>query len=169
MNKFAAEVVNYYDNYDYLATGMFKESDWQQKMASASGACAVGLPTGSMVRTSSNEYLYNSVYYDAKGRAVRTFGPHLGGGLQETTTSYTFTNNPRVVSTTEYNANGDVEGSAEYTYAYNQYNDKLQSIDPLFCRICNLAAALYREFVTPIVAKRQNIASKTDVSKRWEF
>ena len=28
---------------------------------------------------------------DAKGRAVRTFGTHLGGGLQETTTSYTFT------------------------------------------------------------------------------
>ena len=129
MNHFRVEIVNYYDNYDYLATGMFKESNWQQKMASASGACAVGLPTGSMVRTSSNEYLYNSVYYDAKGRAVRTFGTHLGGGMQETTTSYTFTNNPKVVCTTEYNANGDVEGSAEYTYAYNQYNDKLQSID----------------------------------------
>ena len=129
MNHFRAEIVNYYDNYDYLATEMFKESDWQQKMASASGACAVGLPTGSMVRTSNGEFLYGSVYYDAKGRAVRTFGTHLGGGMQETRTSYTFTNNPKVVSTTEYNANGDVEGSAEYTYAYNQYNDKLQSID----------------------------------------
>ena len=129
MNHFRAEIVNYYDNYDYLATGMFKESDWQQKMASASGACAVGLQTGSMVRTSSNEYLYNSVYYDAKGRAVHTFGTHLGGGLQETTTSYTFTNNPKVVSTTEYNADGGIEAAAEYTYAYNQYNDKLQSID----------------------------------------
>ncbi|MBO4598630.1 MAG: hypothetical protein J5676_12290 [Bacteroidaceae bacterium] len=129
MNKFAAEVVNYYDNYDYLATEMFKKSNWQQKMASASGACAVGLPTGSIVRTSNGEYLYGSVYYDAKGRAVRTFGTHLDGGMQEASMSYTFTNNPKVVSTTEYNANGDIEGSAEYTYAYNQYNDKLQSID----------------------------------------
>ena len=129
MSHFRVEVVNYYDNYDYLATGMFKESNWQQKMASASGACAVGLPTGSIVRTSNGEYLYGSVYYDAKGRAVCTFGTHLDGGMQETRTSYTFTNNPKVVSTTEYNANGDVEGSAEYTYAYNQYNDKLQSID----------------------------------------
>ena len=129
MSHFRVEVVNYYDNYDYLATEMFKKSNWQQKMASASGACAVGLPTGSIVRTSNGEYLYGSVYYDAKGRAVRTFGTHLNGGMQETRTSYTFTNNPKVVSTTEYNANGDVEGSAEYTYAYNQYNDKLQSID----------------------------------------
>ena len=129
MNKFAAEVVNYYDNYDYLATEMFKKSNWQQKMASASGACAVGLPTGSIVRTSNYKYLYGSVYYDAKGRVVRTFGTHLDGGMQEANMSYTFTNNPKVVSTTEYNANGDVEGSAEYTYAYNQYNDKLQSID----------------------------------------
>ena len=129
MSHFRVEVVNYYDNYDYLATGMFKESNWQQKMSSASGACAVGLQTGSIVRTSNGEYLYGSVYYDAKGRAVRTFGTHLDGGMQETRTSYTFTNHPKVVSTTEYNANGDVEGSAEYTYAYNQYNDKLQSID----------------------------------------
>ncbi|MBO5612560.1 MAG: hypothetical protein J5918_08195, partial [Prevotella sp.] len=128
MSHFRVEVVNYYDNYDYLATEMFKESDWQQKMAGASGACAVGLQTGSIVRTSSNEYLYNSVYYDTKGRAVHTFGTHLGGGLQETTTSYTFTNNPKVVSTTEYNADG-IEAAAEYTYAYNQNNDKLQSID----------------------------------------
>ncbi len=123
------EIVNYYDNYNFLNSEMFRKSNWQQKMASASGACAVGLQTGSIVRTSNGEYLYNSVYYDAEGRTVRTFGTHLDGGMQETRTSYTFTNNPRVVSTTEYNANGDVEGSAEYTYAYNQYNDKLQSID----------------------------------------
>ncbi len=123
------EIVNYYDNYNFLNCEMFRKSNWQQKMASASGACAVGLQTGSIVRTSNGEYLYNSVYYDAEGRTVRTFGTHLDGGMQETRTSYTFTNNPKVVSTTEYNANGDVEGSAEYTYAYNQYNDKLQSID----------------------------------------
>ncbi len=123
------EIVNYYDNYNFLNSEMFRKSNWQQKMASASGACAVGLQTGSIVRTSNGEYLYNSVYYDAEGRTVRTFGTHLDGGMQETRTSYTFTNNPKVVSTTEYNANGDVEGSAEYTYAYNLYNDKLQSID----------------------------------------
>jgi len=40
---------------------------------------------------------------------------------------------------------------------------------PCSAEFSNSAAVLYREFATRIVAKRQNIASKTDVSKRWEL
>ena len=36
---------------------------------------------------------------------------------------------------------------------------------PSFCRISEFGSINRREFVTPIVAKRQNIASKTNVSK----
>ena len=43
------------------------------------------------------------------------------------------------------------------------------SPSPSFCRISEFGSINRREFATPIVAKRQNIASKTNVSKRWEL
>ena len=40
---------------------------------------------------------------------------------------------------------------------------------PSFCRISEFGSINRREFATPIVTRRQNIASKTNVSKRWEL
>ncbi len=39
---FCAKIFIFFDNYDYLATEMFKKSNWRQKMTCFSGASAVG-------------------------------------------------------------------------------------------------------------------------------
>ncbi len=124
------EIVNYYDNYDYLAAVIMKSNTLlHSKAENNSKVCAIGLQTGRIVRASNGEMLFNVMYYDAKGRIEKTLSTQLGGYLQETTMSYTFTDNPKRVTLTDYFSEDSIVVKANYDYEYNRFNDKLQCIN----------------------------------------
>ena len=124
------EIVNYYDNYDYLATGIMRNNAMlQAKVQKNNDVCTNSLQTGSIVRASNGEWLCSVMYYDKKGRVVKTLATQLYGYLKETTTSYTFTDKVKSEKTVEFAPDGKETMGVEYTYEYNRYNDMLQSID----------------------------------------
>lgn len=95
------EVANYYDSYDFLAGSHKKDFS----TASQTIGNVTGLQTGSIVRASNGQYIYNVMYYNAKGLLTTTVTRHIDGSTETGRTSYSFTDKP-VTAEFEVEKNG---------------------------------------------------------------
>ena len=82
------EIVNYYDEYDYLR--LYPDKPLLNR---DNNVCVTGLMTGEVNTTSNDETMVKSLYYDALGRSteMRMYG--LEGMFSTNTTEYTFDSN----------------------------------------------------------------------------
>lgn len=123
------EVV-YYDDYQFLTKSKFASSPYCSALTRASHASAVGLQTGSLVCTSSGKYVLTAIYYDTKGRVIDRRETLVDGGVKSTSTIYSFTDKPVVVSCV-LTRNG-VTTQMSKLYSYYDTNDQLQSVKLYF-------------------------------------
>lgn len=95
--------VNYYDNYSFLGKNGFPNYIYDNSKESAFGTRydnAKGLSTGGMVATFRNEdttmpqFIYSTIYYDKKGRAIQTKANNHLGGTEIEYIAYNFTDQP---------------------------------------------------------------------------
>ena len=97
-------VKNYYDNYDFRSQPGFNNGNFPAGTVSAKGYL-----TGSeMTMPGSTTQLYTAYYYDIQGRVTKAAQTNLLGGYDITSTVYTFTGKPAVVSHT-HTADGKLD------------------------------------------------------------
>jgi RHS repeat-associated protein len=115
------EIVNYYDNYQFLTHPALQDSIGNVSLSRTGHANATSFQTGQLVKTSNGRYLCTALYYNQKGQVVETCENTLNGVIHNTTTTYTFTGKPitvnesvtknnttrAVVQQNTYNANTD--------------------------------------------------------------
>ena len=117
-------VSNYYDTYDFLTSDGFNSlSVYPQPTVSGKG-----LLTGSVTTTTDGTgSVYTAYYYDIHGRLTQTVQNNLLGGYDLTSTVYTFTGKPAMVSHT-HTSNGktDVTEVTGYTYDHAERLAKVE-------------------------------------------
>ena len=87
---------NYYDDYSFIGTDAFDIS-----LFPAENKNSNGLLTGRKISIlGTNNYIYEAIYYDGKGRACRTLRRDHLNGVSNIQTSYTFTGLPDTITTT---------------------------------------------------------------------
>ncbi len=120
------EVVNYYDNYDYLNLPLAKSNhglDWQQQITS--GTNTTGLVTGTYSVSSDNSPLLDVFCYNAKGQVIQSYRVLSGNSFLKQNTKYTFTGKQENVSQLLFkNGRGY---TTETVNSYNKHNDQLES------------------------------------------
>ena len=111
------EVVNYYDDHDFMSNSYFSN------MSMTETCCQTGQLTGTVSRANNGEYISQAMMYDLKGNLTKCVSREIGGRIVTSDNSYSFTNN---VLSSVYNI--DVlygsHLSLSENYEYNQYNDK---------------------------------------------
>ena len=113
---------NYYDNYSFVGSGSFASG-----YTSGNATYAKGFLTGKEVSVLGTSSKICTVYhYDGKGRVIKSLGNNLLGGMENTTTTYSFTGNPLTV-THVHTASGKTSRTEVYTYAYD-YSDRLSTV-----------------------------------------
>ncbi len=113
-------VRNHYDDYSFVGTGGFTDSCFVKDTL----GYAKGLLTGCEIAVLGNgTKLYSTLYYDIRGRVVKTVESNLLGGYDRTTTTYTFSGKPQSVIYT-HTATGQNSKTREYNYIYD-YSDRL--------------------------------------------
>lgn len=118
------EIVNYYDNYDFLAnSAVCTNHIGPANLSDTCHANATSLLTGRIVSTSSGDFLCSAIYYNEKGNQIAMRETVLGGGTICTATHYTFTDKPDTISKT-LTKNG-VTRTTKLTCAYDSTTDKL--------------------------------------------
>lgn len=87
------EIVNYYDNYDFMGNNMITEMPTKSTIApnDSQEQYAIGFQTGTVVCTNSGEALGSVNLYDQKGQVVRSVRKGLDGFVEDVNTEYTFT------------------------------------------------------------------------------
>ena len=116
------EIVNYYDDYGFLTSGIFTDSIPSGNFQATSSVCTTTLKTGDITATSDGHLLARVYYYDDKGSVIDTRENLLDGRFLQTTTSYSFTDKPLTQQTT-------VSGSSNWnipvteSFTYNDYTD----------------------------------------------
>ncbi|MBR6252114.1 MAG: RHS repeat-associated core domain-containing protein, partial [Bacteroidales bacterium] len=100
--------INYYDDYDYIgkfgfSTNMNFVSSSTQYVRDASAG--KGLLTGSLVACfdeggQNGKFIYSAIYYDARRNVVQVRSTNLKGGIDVTSTAYTYTDKPLQTITT---------------------------------------------------------------------
>ena len=115
-------IVNHYDGYDFVGTGMFAAPEFEAGSVSGkgllTGSVAYGLNVAGPVRT--------VFHYDNKGRVVKETASNGLNGFDTRVTTYSFTDKPLTVTHT-HTASGK-EGLTEvYTYTYD-HADRLSSV-----------------------------------------
>jgi RHS repeat-associated protein len=110
------EEVIYYDDYGFLSKSKFTSSPYCAALTMSNPVSALGLQTGSIRRTSSNQYLLTAIYYDNKGRVIDKRETLLNGGVKKTLTTYSFTDKPLTenVQLTRNNTTTTVTKSSTY-------------------------------------------------------
>ncbi|GJG35055.1 hypothetical protein PRLR5107_07710 [Prevotella lacticifex] len=120
------EVVNYYDNYDYLSLLLAKTNhglDWQQQIAS--GTNTTGLVTGTYSVASDDSPLLDVFFYNAKGQVIQSYRVLSENSFLKQNTRYTFTGKQENVSQLLFkNGRGY---TTETVNSYNKHNDQLES------------------------------------------
>ncbi|SKD10489.1 RHS repeat-associated core domain-containing protein [Chitinophaga ginsengisegetis] len=107
----------FYDNYDFLTAtaysghglnaGFFtgdnsyfsaaSNTAWPYPQAVTSTTATQGMVTGGRVKVlGTTTWLYTATYYDKQGRTIQVQSKNLSGGLDVTTTQYTFNNQPLI-------------------------------------------------------------------------
>ncbi len=117
------EIVNYYDNYDFLL-GCHKKDFYTSSQTIEN---ATGFQTGSIIRASNGQYIYNVMYYNDKGLLSATYTHHIDGSIMSTRTSYSFTDKP-LIEEFEVRKNGMKLLNTKTSNTYNYYNDKIESV-----------------------------------------
>ena len=85
----------YYDTYDFLSRSGFTDRNRFPAPSSGSAVQWNGLVTGTVTGVFGDSAVIRSaVYYDAKGRPVKTVETHIMGGCSTETVSYTYTDKP---------------------------------------------------------------------------
>lgn len=109
--------INYYDNYDFLSlTGFTNRTHYP-----AATVDAMGLPTGkvsALLGSAKPKFFYSALYYDTKGRVIRSTENNYRGGNETTLTEYTFTGKPLHV-THIHTAPNKTTLTELYTYEYD--------------------------------------------------
>ena len=120
----AIEIVNYYDDYDFL-DGPSQEVF--QNMALSGTPNAKGMMTGSIVLASNGERIASISSYDLKGNLTEMLTKGLGGNIERTENTYTYTDKVATSKTTVSCAQGDsVVYNTSNTYKIK--NDFLASV-----------------------------------------
>ena len=97
----------YYDGYGFADVSAF------QGLAHTTPGSADGLQTGAVTASSDGSLLYAVLSYDAKGRLTTSASTTLGGRVETSSTSYTYTGNP---SETAYSLSGVMSASQSSDY-----------------------------------------------------
>ena len=97
----------YYDGYGFADVSAF------QGLAHTTPGSADGLQTGSVTASSDGSLLYAVLSYDVKGRLTSSASTTLGGRVETSSTSYTYTGNP---SETAYSLSGVMSASQSSDY-----------------------------------------------------
>jgi RHS repeat-associated protein len=106
----------FYDNYNWLgsysnplpnsySTGYnsylqaANNTQWPYPQTNVQSNLIKGMTTGSRTKVlgTINTYLYNVMYYDAKGRVIQALATNASGGIDMATTQYTWAGQPLVV------------------------------------------------------------------------
>ena len=119
-------VVTFYDDYQFLSKTKFTANPHCSALLKSSPANATGLQTGSIVRTSTNQFLLTANYYDNLGRITDKREILEDNSIRITTFTYSFTDKP-LTETTTLNRNGLVSTEVK-TYTYYASNDKLHTV-----------------------------------------
>ena len=117
------EIVNYYDNYDFLSNSSVSTYIGTADLSNNSHANATSLLTGQIVSTSNGKYLCTALYYDEKGNVIERKETLLNGAVLSTITSYSFTDKP-LVSTITLTRKG-VTRTVNQTNVYDLNSDRL--------------------------------------------
>ena len=121
------EIVNYYDDYAFLSSGIFTDSIPSGNFQASSPVCASTLKTGDITATSDGHLLARVYYYDERGRVADTRENLLGGEFLRTTTSYSFTDKPLTVQK-DLSSGADISPIIE-SYTYDTQTDQLKYHD----------------------------------------
>lgn len=129
------EIVNYYDNYNFLNNSSITSNYIGTADLSNSGhANATSFLTGQILSTTNGEYLCSALYYDEKGNVTEKKETLLDGGFMQTTSSYTFTNKPSLITTNLYcggNLFHTVVESIEYDSSTDMLKKEYLTIDDI--------------------------------------
>jgi RHS repeat-associated protein len=121
------EIVNYYDNYDFLEGSFFTDSVSSTNLQGTCQGLTASLKTGDITATSDGHYLARTFYYDAKAHIIDQRETTLDGSTLRTSTTYSFTGKPLTVQTT-LDANSQTFVIDE-SYAYDVLTNQLLSHD----------------------------------------
>jgi RHS repeat-associated protein len=119
------EIVNYFDNYDFLSNSSVNTYIGSADLSNNSHANATSLLTGQIVSTSNGKYLCTALYYDEKGNVIERKETLLNGAVLSTATSYSFTSKP--LTTTMTLTRKGVTRTVTQTNEYDQNSDRLVS------------------------------------------
>ena len=131
------EIVNYYGRYDFVEAAVFDTCPdksalldtgtlsygTQQATADIDTAHVHGLLTGRAVRLSDGSMKFSAMYYDYRGRLVRTNDVYSDGRTISTISDLSFTGKPTsTITVMEYEGN---KYCAHTAYTYDETSDKL--------------------------------------------
>ena len=135
------EEVIYYDDYSFLSKTMFTSSPYCTALTMSNPVSAMGLQTGSIRRTSNNEYLLTAVYYDNKGRVIDKRETLLSGGVRKTLTTYSFTGKP--LTETFVLTRNNTTTTVTKTRTYHAANDLVASLSLSYNNASPVTVARY--------------------------
>ena len=160
--------VNYYDDYDYIgkfgfSTNMnFASSSTQYVRDASTGK---GLLTGSLVACFdvgglNGKFIYSAIYYDAHRNVVQVRSTNLKGGLDVTSTAYTYTDKPQQATATH--TVGSTTKTECYWYTYDNA-DRLKTVKYNTADNASTAKLLAQntyDFVGRIISTERNNTKK---------
>lgn len=149
----ALEAAYYYDGYGFLNQtstdakyrNFAKINELRPSNATlttgSNASNAVGNKTGEIIATTAGGFLYNSFFYDSKGRLIEDHHSTLTGDVYKVFTDYSFTNKPTQVVKVVPTGNNNT--AITTSYAYNTNSDQLESV-----------SIQYGEDATPVVVSQ---------------
>ena len=120
--------VNYYDNYDFIQYADGINASQYSPMAMVNRPPPVGLLTGALTFSGSNNTPLLSVsYYDMQGNEVERHTRNHSGGMEHEKKTYSFTSQPLTIERVHTSSEGDTLVSRRIEYHYDNA-DRLTSI-----------------------------------------
>ena len=114
------EVVNYYDNYDFIGKSMTSAMPTTISNDDLNNF-ATGFLTGQVAYTSNGDSLGSISIYDQKGQVVRSVRKGLKGYVEDVSTAYTFTGaTDSIVAEVNVRYGSKFTAKTEYTYKYGK-------------------------------------------------
>ena len=113
---------NHYDGYSFVGSGNFSSG-----YAAGNETYSKGFLTGTEVTVlGSSNKICTVHHYDGKGRVIKSISNNLLGGMETTTTTYSFTGQPLTVTHT-HTARGKTSRTEVYTYTYD-HADRISTV-----------------------------------------
>ena len=113
---------NHYDGYSFVGSGNFSTG-----YAAGNETYSTGFLTGTEVTVlGSSNKICTVHHYDGKGRVIKSISNNLLGGMETTTTTYSFTGQPLTVTHT-HTATGKTSRTEVYTYTYD-HADRISTV-----------------------------------------